>query len=107
MKREKKAERLNTPKRYHFRLFVAGDEPNSRQAQETLKRLCASHLQGQYKIEIIDVLKDYKAALAHNVLFAPTLIILSPPPETRIIGSLRDVKKVLGALGLPAAEEAL
>jgi circadian clock protein KaiB len=91
--------------RYHFRLFVAGDEPNSHRAKETLKRLCETRLRGNYTLEIVDVLEDYQSAIKNNILLAPTLVIVKPPTKTRIIGSLNDAKKILEVLGLPEAEE--
>ncbi len=95
------------PARYHLRLFVADDEPNSRQAKETLKRLCETCLKGNYTLEVVDVLEDYQAALENKILVAPTLIVLAPPPPITIIGSLSDTHKVLEALSLPASEKNL
>ena len=43
--------------RYHFCLYVAGDEPNSRQARENLHQLCADYFPENHYIEIIDVLE--------------------------------------------------
>lgn len=103
------AGRKHDPKKasthYHFRLFVAGDEPNSRKAKETIRRLGESRLKGNYELEVVDVLEDYQAALEAQILFAPTLVIVSPPTEARIVGSLSDVRKVLEVLGLPETEE--
>ncbi|MCR4407476.1 MAG: circadian clock KaiB family protein [Anaerolineae bacterium] len=97
----------DNPTCYHLRLFVAGDEPNSRQAKETLNRLCEAYLKDHYTLEIVDVLEDYRAALENQILVAPTLIIAAPPPPITIIGSLSDTRRVLNALGLPASEEGL
>ncbi|MGB9701051.1 MAG: circadian clock KaiB family protein [Thermodesulfobacteriota bacterium] len=105
MKKEKISDKPGSPKYYHFQLFVAGDEINSRRTKETLHRLCTKYLPGQHKIEIIDVLKDYKAALENQIFFAPTLVILSPPPQTKIVGALNDPQKILDVLGLARAKE--
>ena len=86
-------------KKYVLRLFVAGDEANSKKARENLTQLCETHLRGQYEIEIVDVLEDFQAALDSNVLLTPALIVVAPEPIT-IFGSLSDNEKVLGALGL-------
>lgn len=94
-------------KRYHFRLFVAGDEPNSRMAKETLKRFCESYLKENYEIEVVDVLEDFKSALESNILLAPTLMVLEPPTSTKIIGSLTDERRILEALGLPRDVEGI
>jgi len=105
MKKEKILDKPVSPKHYHFKLFVAGDEINSRKARETLHGICTKYLPGQHKIEIIDVLKDYKAALTNEIFFAPTLVILSPPIQTKIVGSLNDPQKILDVLGLPKTKE--
>lgn len=103
--KERIKKRSNPPTHFHLRLFVAGDEPNSRKAKETIKDLCKTHLKNKYKLEVVDVLEDYKSALENNILLAPTLMIISPPPQVKIIGSLNDTHKVLDALGLKESEE--
>jgi len=85
---------------YRFRLFVAGDEPNSRQARATLERLCATRLRDRCELEVVDVFADYQAAIEHRIIVVPTLLIESPPPVRTIIGSLEDEAQLLAALGL-------
>ena len=104
MRREtvKKRERGD---KYHMKLFVAGDDRNSRMARETLQHICETMLKGDYTLEIIDVLQDFETALEYNVLVAPTLIITSTQPPITIIGSLGETNKVLKALGLSKREE--
>ena len=41
---------------FTFRLYVAGDAPNSTQAIANLRALCSEHLPERYEIEIVDVL---------------------------------------------------
>jgi circadian clock protein KaiB len=79
---------------------VAGDEANSRQARANLERLCEEHLLGRVEVEIIDVLKDFRAAVAERVLVTPALIIAAPPPRAVILGNLSDTPRVLAALGI-------
>lgn len=57
MKGEKDKE-LIILKHYHFRLFVAGDELNSRKVKDTLYRFCENYLKGNYTLEMIDVLEE-------------------------------------------------
>jgi circadian clock protein KaiB len=87
-------------KTYAFRLFVAGDESNSTQARWNLARLCEEHLQGRYKIETVDVLKDAAAAHKENVLVTPTLILITSDPKVTVLGNLSDTRQVLAALRL-------
>ncbi len=85
---------------YRFRLFVAGDEPNSLQARAALQRLCDEHLRGRYELQVVDVFEDYQAAIDQRVIAVPTLIIESPPPRRVIVGSLKTLEtlKVFGDL---------
>ena len=85
---------------YRLRLFVAGEEPNSRQARVNLERLCEEHLAGRYEVEIIDVLKDFRSAVVERILVTPALIVTAPPPRTVVLGNLSDTPRVLAALGI-------
>ena len=85
---------------YKFRLFVAADTLNSVQAVNNLKALCKTHLLGRHEIEIVDVFKDPKRALAEGIRMTPTLLKLGPAPMRRIIGTLVDSPRVLDTLGL-------
>ena len=88
---------------YVLRLFVAGDGSNSKQALVNLRRLCKEHLNGNCAIEIVDVVKDFQAAIRDNILVTPALILVAPRPRVTILGNLSDSQKVLVALRLPAA----
>jgi circadian clock protein KaiB len=85
---------------YILRLFMADNEPNSKQAQENLKRLQETHLKMAHKKEIVDVLEDFQTALENNVLVTPCLILASPLPKVTIFGNLSNTEKVLAALRL-------
>lgn len=85
---------------YILRLFMAGDEPNSRQARENLERLQETHLKRPHKKEFVDVLEDFQAALENNVLVTPCLILASPLPRVTVYGNLSDTERVLAALRL-------
>ena len=85
---------------YILRLFMADNEPNSKQARENLERLQKTHLKMPHEKEIIDVLEDFQAALENNVLVTPCLILASPLPKVTVFGNLSDTEKVLSALRL-------
>jgi len=87
---------------YKFRLFIAADTLNSVQASSNLNALCKAHLAGRHEIEVIDVFKDPKRALAEGIRMTPTLVKLAPGPVRRIVGSLTDVDRVMQMLGLNA-----
>jgi circadian clock protein KaiB len=86
---------------FKFRLYVAGDSPNSTQAVANLNSLCHEHLPDRHEIEIIDVLCDPERALTDGILLTPTLVKLSPAPVRKILGNLNQLQTVLLALNLP------
>ena len=90
-------------KSFRFRLYVAGDAQNSVQAVANLGAICKEHLPEGCDIEIVDVFREPKRALADGILMTPTLVKLAPSPAPkRIIGTLSQTQPVLDALGLHA-----
>lgn len=87
---------------YHLRLFVAGEEPNSTRAKAVLQRVCKTHLRDRCEIEIIDVYQNYQAAIDHQIVIVPTLVIVAPSPTRTIVGSLKEEASLLAALGISA-----
>ena len=85
---------------FKFRIYVAGDALNSTQALSNLTALCRAHLPDRHQIEVVDVFKDPKRALADGIFMTPTLIKLAPSPVRRIVGTLSQTQTVLLALGL-------
>jgi hypothetical protein len=85
---------------YKFTLFVVGKGPNSQLAQDNLNHICAEYLRaGNCEIRIVDVQKDFQAALDHDILVTPTLVVEGPRGRSTIIGNLSDVDSVLVTLG--------
>lgn len=94
-----KAKRKAT--KYKFRLYVAGDAQNSAQALANLTSLCKAYLLNRHAIEVVNVFRDPKRALADGILLTPTLVKLSPTPAPRrIVGTLSQTQPLLQALGL-------
>lgn len=87
---------------FKFRLYVAGNTQNSAQAVANLAAFCRAHLPDKHAIEIVDVFRDPRRALADGVLMTPTLIVLGPSPFHRIVGTLSQTQPLLMALGLEA-----
>ena len=92
------------PDVFSFRLYIAGDAPNSLQAIANLTQLCDTHLQDRYEIEIVDVLLDPKRALTEAIFMTPTLVSDSPYPGHRIVGTLSHTEPILQILGLGVAK---
>jgi circadian clock protein KaiB len=95
-------ERATSPEgslsKYLLRLFVTGASPRTGTAIANLQRICEQELEGQYELEIIDVLEFPEVAEDEKILATPTLIKSLPLPLRRVIGDLSDTEKVL--LGL-------
>jgi circadian clock protein KaiB len=91
---KKKAERWN------LRLYVAGQTPKSIRAFANLKKICLEHLEGNYSIEVIDLLKKPQLASGDQILAIPTLVRQLPTPMKKIIGDLSNTERVLVGLDL-------
>jgi circadian clock protein KaiB len=85
---------------WNLRLYVAGRTPKSITAFENLKKLCEEHLKGQYRIEIIDLVKQPQLAKGDQILAVPTLVRRLPQPIKKIIGDLSNTERVLVGLDL-------
>lgn len=83
---------------YELRLYVAGQTAKSIAAFANLKRICQTHLAGQYRIEVIDLIKHPHLAAGDQILAVPTLVRRLPEPIKKIIGDLSDEGRVLVGL---------
>jgi circadian clock protein KaiB len=86
---------------FKFRIYIAGDALNSAQALANLDALCRTHLPNRHEVEIIDVFRKPRLAMADGIFMTPTLVKISPSPTRRIVGTLSQTQPVLQALGLP------
>jgi len=85
---------------FKFRLYVAGDAPNSTQALANLNALCKAHLPKRHHIEIVNVFREPDRALKDGIFMTPTLVKLVPAPAQRIVGTLSQTQPLLSVLGL-------
>ena len=91
----------NGKRRYmELRLYVAGQSPKSLAALANLKKFCAEHLEGQYELQVIDLVKTPQLAQNDQILAIPTLVRKLPVPMRKIIGDLSDSSRVLVGLDL-------
>lgn len=88
----------NGSKIVELRLYIAGQTPKSLVAISNLKAICGEHLDSQYKVEVVDLLKNPTLAKDHQILAIPTLVRSLPVPIRKIIGDLSDTAKVLVGL---------
>ncbi len=87
-------------KTWNLRLYVAGMTPKCVEAFANLKKICESHLQGCYSIEIVDLLENPRLARGDQILAIPTLVRKLPEPVKKIIGDLSNTERVLVGLDL-------
>ena len=85
---------------WELRLYIAGKTPKSVTALTTLRKYCEEHLQGKYKIEIIDLLIQPQLAEGDQIFAVPTLVRKVPVPIRKIIGDLSNEEKVLVGLNI-------
>lgn len=97
MKQGQESERSDM---WELRLYVAGQTPKSMTAFSNLKKLCEEHLEGKYRIEVIDLLKNPQLAKGDQIFAIPTLVRKLPPPLKKIIGDLSNTERVLVGLDL-------
>jgi circadian clock protein KaiB len=91
---------MSPPSSFKFRLYIAGDTLNSMRAITNLTALCRVHLQDRHTIEIVDLSREPRRALTDGILMTPTLVILSPSPIRKIVGTLSQPQPVLELLGV-------
>ncbi len=85
---------------WELRLYVAGRTPKSVTAFVNLKRICETHLNGRYHVEVIDLMENPQLAKGDQIFAVPTLVRQLPPPLRKIIGDLSDEERVLVGLDL-------
>ena len=94
------------PELWELRLYIAGQTPRSITAFANLKKICETHLQGRYNIEVVDLVKHPQLAAGDQILAIPTLVRKLPQPLRKIVGDLRDAERALVGLQLrPGAPE--
>jgi len=99
-KSAKKPSRKENPQFFELRLYVAGQTPKSITAFANLKKICEEHLQGKYRIEVIDLVENPKLAAGDQILAIPTLVRKLPEPVRKIIGDLSNTERVLVGLDI-------
>lgn len=88
------------PAAWELRLYIAGQTPKSLAAISNLHRICEEHLDGQFNIDVIDLLEKPQLAEGDEIIAIPTLVRRLPEPVRRIIGDLSNTEKTLVGLQL-------
>ncbi len=97
---EGRKQRKATGQEWELRLYVAGQTPKAITAFNNLKKICEEHLEGRYRIEVIDLLQNPQLAKGDQILALPTLVRKLPVPVRKIIGDLSNTARVLVGLDL-------
>jgi circadian clock protein KaiB len=92
------------PAKYVLRLYINGSTLKSTLAVKNIKQVCEQHLDGLYKLQIIDICRQANLARDEQIVAVPTLIKRLPLPLRRLIGDLSDENKVLFGLDLKTGE---
>jgi circadian clock protein KaiB len=90
----------DTTELWELRLYIAGETPKSIAAVSNLNRICEEHLSGQFKIEVVELLKNPQLARGDQIVAIPTLVRKLPNPVRKIIGDLSNTEKTLVGLQL-------
>jgi circadian clock protein KaiB len=85
---------------WELRLYVAGQTPKSIAALTNLRKLCEEHMPGQYKIEVVDLLRSPHLAAGDQIVAIPTLVRKLPEPIRKIVGDLSNTERALVGLQL-------
>jgi circadian clock protein KaiB len=90
-------------KKWILRLYIAGLTPAAEMALSNIKTICAQHLEGQYSLEVIDLLESPALAEGEQIFAVPTLVRQLPTPLRKIIGDLSNTRKVVVGLDIKTA----
>ena len=91
-------------KKWELRLYIAGQTPKSTLALKNITRYCETYMEGQYSIEVIDLIKHPQLAEGDQIFAIPTLVRKLPQPIRKIIGDLSNEEKVLVGLNIRTVE---
>lgn len=85
---------------YDLRLYVAGSTARSVAALANLQRICDEHLDGRYRIEVVDLLERPQLARGDQIVALPTLVRRLPVPIRKLVGDFSNVERTLVGLDL-------
>ena len=98
IKKEKSSK--TTYDKWVLRLYVAGQTPKALTAFANLTKICEEQLNGEYSIQVIDLMKNPQLGNEDQILALPTLVRKLPVPVRKIIGDLSNTERVLVGLDL-------
>ena len=91
--------------KYLLKLFITGHTPSAERAIKNIESICMHELDGEYHLEIINILDNPRLAEDERIIATPTLIKVLPAPLRRVIGDLSNTEKVLLGLDLVSVKK--
>ncbi len=85
---------------YDLKLYIVDETRKSMKPLSDLEAILEAELEGQYTLEVIDVLENPQKAIEDKVFATPTLVKLHPPPVKKIIGDMSTKERLLTELGV-------
>jgi len=89
---------------YLLRLYVSRSTSKSKLAVVNITRVCNEHLDGRYRLEVIDIREQAQLARDEQIVAVPTLIKRLPLPLQRLVGDMSNLDEVLFGLDLKVRE---
>jgi circadian clock protein KaiB len=86
--------------KYVLRLYIAGATDRSRRAILRARQLCATELNGNFELKVIDVYQQPILARDGHIVATPTLVREFPKPVRRLIGDLANTSSLFVGLDL-------
>lgn len=86
--------------KYHFTLYIAGENDLSQRAEANLRRIIESSLPQQYSLKVVDVFINPRTAMQERVTITPMAVKTQPAPTRKVIGDFTNREKVLSGLGI-------
>ncbi|MFT3744501.1 MAG: circadian clock KaiB family protein [Pyrinomonadaceae bacterium] len=83
---------------YVLKLYVAGTTPSSARAVVNIRKICETHLEGRYELEVIDIISRPEMAKKADLIGAPTLVRHQPLPLRRFLGDMSMTDRLLSRL---------
>jgi len=90
--------------KYLLRLYVSRSTLRSKLAVVNITRVCKEHLDGRYRLEVIDIRQQAQLARDEQIVAVPTLIKRLPLPLQRLVGDMSNLNEVLFGLDLKVRE---
>lgn len=85
---------------YDLVLFISGASERSRRALANVKAIANEHLDGRYRLSVVDLHQQPERAREHEIIAVPTLVKRLPAPLRRLIGDLSDEDRVMIGLDI-------